>query len=292
MLQRLFVFLIVAKPQQLSLLFSMVQKQLQYKDNIISYESFGSGSEYILCFHGYAQAASRWSILEPYLNPRFTLYAFDLPYHGKTQWNAVDTFTVASLVEIVKQVLPAAVKKFNLLAYSMGGRIALRLLQEIPQMITKAVLLAPDGLHRNRWYRFATHTVLGRRIFNEFKKNPKLIITVGKRLKKQGVLSEQMYNLAYYYIHDETARFLLYNRWISTRHFQPNLKLLRQIISQYHIPVEMVFAKHDKVIVADHGIEFIKGLEHQARIHIIDTGHSFLYASQAAFIASLLNEEK
>ncbi len=269
----------------------MSQQELTYKDNTVAYNIYGSGDKAVVCLHGYAQAGTRWSILEPYLKDKFTLYAFDLPYHGKTQWKHVDTFTVSALVEIIKKALPASIKKFYLLAYSMGGRIALRLIQEIPQMIEKAILLAPDGLHRNRWYRFATHTVVGRTIFNEFKKNPKLIITVGKRLQKQGILSEQLYNLAYYYINDETARFLLYDRWISTRHFRPNLKLLRQFLTQYHILVEMVFAKHDKIIVADHGIDFIKGLEKQARIHILDTGHSFLYAPQASFIASLFTEK-
>lgn len=270
----------------------MTQHELTYNDNTIVYNTYGSGDKAVVCLHGYAQTASRWGILEPYLGKRFTLYAIDLPYHGKTQWNHVDTFTVSALIDIIHKMLPSSVQTFYLLAYSMGGRIALRLLQEIPQKIEKAILLAPDGLHRNPWYRFATHTVIGRKLFNEFKKNPKLIITVGKRLQKQGILSEQLYNLAYYYINDETARFVLYNRWISTRHFRPDLKLLRQIISKYHIPVEMVFAKHDKIIVADHGIEFIKGLEKQARIQIIDAGHSFLYLPQAAFIASLFDDKK
>ncbi len=269
----------------------MTEETITYQNNTIAYQQYGRGKKIVICLHGYAQSAGRWSILEPYLQDRFTLYAFDLPYHGRTQWNHVDTFTVASLVAIIKQALPAGVTKFILLAYSMGGRIGLRLLQEMPQLIEKAILLAPDGLHRNKWYRFATHTVIGRKIFNEFKKNPKWIIAVGKRLRKQGILSEQLYNLVYYYIHDEAARFLLYDRWISTRHFQPNLALLKKIISKYHIPVEMVFAKHDKIIVADHGIDFIKGLEPQARIHILDTGHSFLYAPQASFIASLFDDK-
>ena len=270
----------------------MAQQELIYKDNIIAYHVYGRGGKAVICFHGYAQVGSRWAILEPYLQDRFTLYALDLPYHGKTQWKHIDTFTVAALVEIIMQILPPSQKKFHLLAYSMGGRIALRLLQEIPHLIEKAVLLAPDGFHRNRWYRFATHNAMGRAIFNQFKKNPKLIIAIGKRLRKQGILSEQLYNLTYYYINDQTARFLLHDRWISTRHFEPDLKLLKQIISKFHIPVEMVFARHDKIIVADHGIAFIKGLESFAHVHIIDTGHAFLYAPQAAYIASFFNEEK
>lgn len=270
----------------------MIQNELVYKGNTISYLTYGTGATPVVCLHGYAQNAARWSILEPYLKDRFTLYAFDLPYHGRTQWNNVETFTVAAFIDIIKQVLPASAKTFVLLAYSMGGRIALGLLEAIPQMIEKMVLLAPDGFHGNPWYRFATHTRAGRKVFNQFKKNPKLIITVGKQLRKRGILSDQLYNLAFYYINDEAARFTLYDRWISTRHFDPNLKKLRAIILQQHIPIDMVFAKHDKIILASRGIVFAKGLESYVRVHVIDNGHSFLYAPQAAYIASFFNEVK
>ncbi len=270
----------------------MTQHELLYKDNTIAYNIYGSGKKAVICLHGYAQTAGRWAMLEPHLRQQYTLYAIDLPYHGKTRWQHIDTFTLSALLEIIQMILPAGTEKYHLLAYSMGGRIALRLLQEVPHMIEKAVLLAPDGLHRNPWYRFATHTVIGRKIFNQFKKNPKLIIIIGKRLRKQGILSDQLYNLTYYYIHDKEARYILYNRWISTRHFRPDLQLIRKAIAQYQIPVEMVFADQDKIIIADHGIEFMKGLEQQARIHMINTGHSFLYAAQASFIASLFKNEQ
>ena len=270
----------------------MIQNELVYNSNIISYVTYGTGKTAVVCLHGYAQNATRWSILESYLKDKYTLYAFDLPYHGKTQWSNVETFTVSAFVDIIKQVLPANTKTFYLLAYSMGGRIALGLLQAIPQMIEKIILLAPDGFHGNPWYRFATHTRIGRRLFNQFKKNPKLIITVGKQLRKRGILSDQLYNLAFYFINDESARFTLYDRWISTRHFDPSLKKIKDIILRQRLPVDMVFAKHDKIILASRGSTFAKGLEKYVHIHVIDTGHSFLYAPQAAYIASFFNEAK
>ena len=54
----------------------------------------------------------------------------------------------------------------------------------------------------------------------------------------------------------------------------------------------MVFAKHDKLIVSSHGVAFQKGIEEWVRVHVIDTGHSFLHAPQAAYIASFFNEDK
>lgn len=265
---------------------------MQYKDSIISYETNGYGKEYIVCFHGYGQAAYRWEILAPYLGKHYHLIAFDLPFHGNTHWNKTDRFTPQELLQIIRQVIPPATETIYLLGYSMGGRIALGLLQHAPQMVKKAVFLAPDGLHRNRWYRFATHTIVGRNLFYNCMKNPQLLFRIANEMKKRGAISSAYFNMAHHYANDAALRMQLYNRWIVTRHFHPNLALLKSIIAKHHIPVEMVFGKYDRIIIADHGHTFIKGLEKQARLHILDTGHHFLYQSFAPFIASLFNEEK
>ena len=71
----------------------------------------------------------------------------------------------------------------------------------------------------------------------------------------------------------------IYYRWMGTRHFQPDLNLIRSLIVKYHIPVIMVFGKHDKIIVADKGILFTKGLEKYTTIKLLDTGTLFLKRS-------------
>ena len=107
------------------------------------------------------------------------------------EWNQKENFTVEKLVEIIKQVLPNNLKTFYLLGYSMGGRIALRLLQQIPKQIEKVVLLAPDGLHKNFWYRFATHTIVGRNLFYKSMKNPRLLFSIAKKLRVRGALEQR-----------------------------------------------------------------------------------------------------
>jgi pimeloyl-ACP methyl ester carboxylesterase len=270
----------------------MQEGKVVYKNNTIAFKKFGTGERYIISFHGFGQAAFRWGILESYLGNNFTLIAFDLPFHGDTQWNQKENFTVEKLVDIIKQVLPNSNEKFYLLGYSMGGRIALRLLQHIPKQIEKVVLLAPDGLHKNFWYRFATHTIVGRNLFYKSMKNPRLLFSIAKKLRAKGALSKGQYDLAEYYVSNETSRMAIYYRWMGTRHFQPDLTLIRSLIVKNHIPVVMVFGKHDKIIVADKGILFTKGLEKYATLKLLDTGHYFLRESYAPLIASYFNDDK
>jgi pimeloyl-ACP methyl ester carboxylesterase len=270
----------------------MQEGKVAYKDNIIVYKKYGTGDRYIVCFHGFGQAAYRWGILEPYLGDSFTLIAFDLPFHGNTQWNEKENFTVEKLVEVIKQVLPHNLEKFCLLGYSMGGRIVLRLLQQIPKQIEKVVLLAPDGLHKNFWYRFATHTVVGRNLFYRSMKNPRLLFSLAKKLRARGAISKGQYDLAEYYMSNEMSRMAIYHRWMGTRHFQPDLNLIRRLIVKHHIPVVMVFGKHDKIIVADKGILFTKGLEKYATVKLLDVGHYFLREAYASLIASYFIDDK
>ena len=270
----------------------MKTHELDYKGSRIAYTIYGTGERYIACFHGYGQAAYRWAILEPLLGKRFTLIAFDLPYHGHTDWKNSENFTVDGLIEIIQQILPSPHQKIHLLGYSLGGRIALRLLQQMPQRINKTVLLAPDGLHKNKWYRFATQTKIGRKLFYRLMKNPQMLLSVATRLRAMGRIREGYYSMLQYYAGSEESRMHVYWRWISTRFFQPDLPKLRSAIAIYKLPVELVFGKYDKIMVADRGITFAKGLEQYAHVHLLETGHHFLKESYAPFIASLFDDDK
>lgn len=270
----------------------MKEEKIFYNNNIVAYNRYGTGDSYIVCFHGFGQAGYRWEILEPILGNQFTLIAFDLPFHGDTQWNQAENFTVEKLVNIIQQILPKNLEKFYLLGYSLGGRIALRLLQQIPKQIHKAVLLAPDGLYKNFWYRFATHTVVGRNIFYKSMKNPRLLFSIAKQLGNRGAINKNQIAMAEYYMSNETSRMAIYYRWMGTRLFQPNLSLIRSLIEKNSIPVVLVFGKNDNVIVADKGILFAKGLEKYATVKLLNTGHYFLRQNYASMIASFFTDDK
>ena len=270
----------------------MLEEKIWYKDNLIAYKKYGHGDRYILCFHGFGQAGYRWGILEPFLGKQFTLIAFDLPFHGDTQWNEKENFTPEQLVDIIDMIVPKKQQKIYLLGYSMGGRIALRLLQQIPERVQKAVLLAPDGLHKNFLYRFATHTVVGRNLFYKSMKNPTLLFSIAKKLQARGAISKVQIDMAQYYMGSEASRMAIYHRWMGTRLFQPDLNRIRSLIVKYHIPVVMVFGKSDKIIIADKGILFTKGLEKYTTVKLLDTGHYFLREGFAAVIASYFNDDK
>src|SRR5215471_12510358 len=136
----------------------MQRSGLEYKLSFINYYIFGNGPETLFCFHGYGEDGTSFWFLEEKLGSAYTLYAIDFPIHGQTKWNEAYAFTPDDLVAIMKAIHPFNDKKISLLAYSMGGRAAMNLVQIIPDKISHVGLVAPDGLHRNIWYWITTQT--------------------------------------------------------------------------------------------------------------------------------------
>ena len=143
----------------------MEQRQLCYKNSVISYCIFGNGPKLAICFHGYGEEKASFDFLEKFAGTEYSFYSIDLPFHGKTQWNEGLNFTITDLHQIIKEIIESKKQKLTLIGFSLGGRVALSLFQQMPEQINKIVLLAPDGLKVNFWYWLTTQTWIGNKLF-------------------------------------------------------------------------------------------------------------------------------
>ena len=104
---------------------------LTYKSSLIHYRKGGEGKRLLFCFHGYGESSESFAFLETPLDREFTLVAIDLPFHGKTDWREGLYLDPKDLLAIIRQIgtgLPGANQPWWLMGYSMGGRVALSLL--------------------------------------------------------------------------------------------------------------------------------------------------------------------
>src|SRR5947208_1583654 len=168
----------------------MQQLCLVYKSSFINYYVFGNGPEALFCFHGYGEDGTSFAMLEDKLGSTYTLYGIDFPVHGKTKWNEAYAFTTDDLAAIMEMIHPSNNKKLSLLAYSMGGRAAMNLLQIIPHKINRVALIAPDGLHQNIWYWVTTQTSVGNKAFAYTMNKPKWFFNVVNMSSKLGIINE------------------------------------------------------------------------------------------------------
>lgn len=66
---------------------------------------------------------------------------------------------------------------FELIAYSLGGKMALAVVELFPNKCTKLTMIAADGWVLSPWYTFATGTVLGRYFLKYLVLKPNIFYT-------------------------------------------------------------------------------------------------------------------
>jgi len=264
---------------------------IRYKLSTIHYSKAGRGEKILLCFHGYSQSSSVFSFLEKTIENDFTLIAIDFPFHGKTIWNEGLNFTANDLMEIIDQIikeqsLPKTKK--HLLGFSMGGRVALSMMQQFPDKIERLLLIAPDGMKTNFWYWLATQNKTGNIFFKKTMRHPAPMFGILKAANKLGFVNPSIYKFVSHYIDDEKVRDDLYKRWTTMRNFKPKIKKIKSIIKVYNIPVRLLYGEFDKIIRFERAEKFMNGMEGYCRLKIVSTGHYLLIDANADSIFKML----
>ena len=284
------------------------------RNSRIHYRHWGTGPRLVFAFHGYGESAASFTFLGEAIGVDFTLVAIDLPFHGQTEWNDGLFFDPGDLSVVLHgieaalastqpapgdpAVMPLTTDPVSpsapylpgwwLLGYSMGGRIALQLLQDSPQLIDKLVLLAPDGLKLNPWYWLSTQTRPGNILFRATMRRPGwffLLLRLGNALQ---LVNPSVYKFTVQYINDDRVRQELYTRWTTMRGFRPRLAVIAAIIRERQLPVRLVYGSYDRIIRWESGEKFRKrGIAATCHLTLLSTGHQLL---RPQYLGILLSE--
>lgn len=183
----------------------------EYQGLKLHYHRFGHGNQWLFCFHGYGEAGEKFLFLEETLLSTHTVIAIDMPFHGKTSWTGPLLLEPVVLMDIIQQIAPPG-SQVQLMGYSMGGRICLHLLEMYPQQISRLVLVAPDGLHKNPWQKFTTQTWLGNKLFRLTMQYPGWMFVMMGLTTKLGLFNKSISRFAHQYLDDAEERQKLYLR--------------------------------------------------------------------------------
>jgi pimeloyl-ACP methyl ester carboxylesterase len=266
----------------------MISAYLQYKNSQIHYRKSGGGNKLAICFHGFGSYANTFDWIAQHV-PDHTFIAIDLPYHGLTQWTESDTLKAEELIRILDLCPDISGRNFALAGFSMGGRIALSILQQVPSRITRLVLLAPDGLHMNRWYWFATQTAMGNRIFHHVMYKPERFVKLVRKAGKYRLVNKGILKFIDRYLDDESVRHHVYQVWTALRKFRPDIHKIEEEIQHRNIPVRLIYGKFDNIIPFIPGKMFSSHLGRQSRFTVLECGHQVLHIRNAQYIADTFN---
>jgi pimeloyl-ACP methyl ester carboxylesterase len=239
----------------------------------LHYVRTGTGSENLLLFHGFGQDHQSFDWLTPELTSRFTIYIFDLFFHGQSEWRDEAPLEKSFWAQLLNSFLQRhEIDRFSVAGFSLGARLALASFECCPARTDRLILLAPDGITLNFWYRIATGSSIMRGIFRSMIHKPGRFRAIAFALRELKLLDKRLLRFAESQMNTEARRERVYGSWVIFRRLRFDPHRLAQLISSQPVKVIFVLAESDQVIREQH-IRRLTSLLPSATVHRLPGSH-------------------
>lgn len=262
----------------------------------LHYHEYGSGDEILLAFHGFGMRGTQFKVLEEALGKKYRIISFDLFFHGGTLLNDNSVQNIrkglqsAHFSKQIAQFIDAKypqVKKVSLLSYSIGTRMALCLIENMPERIEATYLIAPDGIEPNRLLKLGGANFIINRLFYKLVYSPKTVNFLLNSLLKLRYIDESIHRILKAEFGTTETRLTCYNTITYYAQLSFDRKQIAQSINQHQLNCHLYFGKKDKLFPSKIGERFGKLLR-QPNIHVFDEGHELVNVAMNNYLASQL----
>jgi pimeloyl-ACP methyl ester carboxylesterase len=255
---------------------SPVRKHIQVGKAKWSYVETGEGDDLWISFHGYGQSGEVMAHFMRHFRPESRGIHFDLPHHGETHLNK-ESLKPAELGDLLSQVLRSEnASRCSLLAFSLGGKVALKLVELMPGKIEAIILIAPDGLKINPLYRFTANTKAGKWLYGRVIANPKRLLSATRLLANARILDRKIEQFIFHQLGTRENRQKVYDVWRAFRLITPDLQDIRSKIHRYNINTLLVFGKHDRIIHPSLAKKLCSTDDEKMRVLLLDKAHNLI----------------
>lgn len=222
----------------------------------LHYDILGRGPNILLAFHGAGQTgASCFQPFVKYLGEYYTIYAFDLFFHGQSKglnggddFSDDDVLTKALWEKVVQDFLAThAISRFDVAGFSLGGRYALATVEAFPSRIDRLILMAPDGVVEHPLYVLATRFAPARWVFRQLVRNPEPLFAVAELARRLHLIPKNLVYFVRYMLDTPQERQRLYRTWVSLRYLSFPIESLYKNLMASHVEVWLFAGKYDTV---------------------------------------------
>ncbi len=113
----------------------------------VYYEQHGEGKPDVLLLHGWGCDTALWKPVTEYLSKLTRVTVIDFPGHGQSG-RPPEPWGAEEYAEMVAQLIEAlGIQGCDVIGHSHGGRIAILLAAQRPELVRKVVLAGASGLH-------------------------------------------------------------------------------------------------------------------------------------------------
>jgi pimeloyl-ACP methyl ester carboxylesterase len=247
---------------------------LQHQSGQLAYHVCGSGPQYMVLFHGYAQDATSWLPLVASFTDAYTFVLVDLYFHGQSSWaDKQRVLSVSDWRHVMTQLLDQlAVQQVTVGGFSIGCKFALATIASIPHRVKDLILVAPDGLVNRFWYQVATSTSVGRAWFKQLITKPGVFFRLANMLHSIGLLDRNILTFVGNQMNTRQKRLKVYCTWTVFRGLKFAPRQIADTLNQYQIPLTVFLGKWDGVISRRH-VAPLLGLVKNSKVQVLEASH-------------------
>lgn len=241
----------------------------------------------MLAFHGYGQSSAYYLPMEKAVGGDYTIYAFDLFFHGESSLHKeVTPLSKPYLQDMIREFLEEhQIERFSVTGFSMGGKFALTLVEGFADRMDELFLIAPDGIKTSFWYNIATYPGWLQQLFKRTVIKPGAFFKFLNMLNRYNLIHKSLIRFARYQMDSTEKRLRVYRSWVGLRDLSFDIRYIVKLLNQYQIPVVMFLGEYDQVISPKRVGVFVKALD-KGKLVILKAGHSHLLQE----VAELLNK--
>lgn len=244
---------------------------------------YGTGPTVWLALHGIGQDASCFAPFGERLAQTHTIYSLNLPFHGTdqldTEWPGTEwpaTITKPYWQRLLTDFLSAhQIDRFSVAGFSMGGRFALVTAELFTDRIDQLILLAPDGVTDDPWFRTATSTRAGQAVLRFMLSHTGFFHQVGTGLVKLKLLKPGLLRFAEATLKTPAQRTQIYRSWTAFHPLTIDVPALAQRLRTRQVAVWLILGKFDAVLPAAYTQPLVRALP-ECRLIVLPTGHTSL----------------
>lgn len=268
---------------------SEIESSFFHKGDLrMHYLRSGSGPRVLLALHGFGRSSADFVRFTRPLHKVFTVYAADIFFHGKSTVQRESPDRNPLTPEEFTAFFSAFFDHIGagevwLMGYSLGGRLAMVLAQNMPERIGGLYLFAPDGLNVNRWYGLLSHYAAGRAIFRFFRRRPSWFFRTLRFLLKAGVVSPRTADFVESQIRTSVDQERVYMTWCFLRKLEPDHKVLGRRLSANGISLDLYFGLYDNIIREEQSARLLAHFP-KGKVHLLRSGHFLLTAANMLLI--------
>jgi len=251
---------------------------------LIEYVVIGDGSKDLFCYHGFGETGVDMKMIAHLLADKdYRIIAPNFFFHGKSKFpkhriaqNNISTEELATISLSFMQAVSPENKSYKIFGYSLGGKIALSLLEYNCNKIEIAILAAADGLIAYWWYLWFSNWKFAQRVFKCFIINPNFYFTATNFLMFLRILPKKSGKFSQDQMSDKENRIRIYKTWMALKKVHPKANTIGKNVQTNNTTVHFIMGKYDKVIPLRNLKRFLKrsSLKQHSHQHIILSGHN------------------